>query len=385
MASAITFERTSETPEEQQLRADVRDFLATELPKGVVKPSLGMSASHDPDFSAKLAGMGWVGMALPKQYGGHSRSAVDRFIVVEELLSHGAPVGAHWVADRQSGQSILKFGTEDQKREFLPKIAAGKCWFSIGMSEPNSGSDLASVSTRGVRGDGGWIVNGTKIWTSGAHQNHFFIVLCRTSPLEGDKHHGLTQMLVDLTLPGLSINPITFLDGRHDFNEVVFEDVFVPDEYVMGEVGMGWAQVNSELAYERAGPDRYLSTYQVVENFVRERVDGSPSPKVAEALGRLTARYWSLRQMSFTISRMIDQGQAPAVQASIVKDMGTVFEQDVIEVLRALIDDEPSLDTDSLFENLLAQSILTGPSFTIRGGTTEVLRTVASRGLAGRA
>jgi len=385
MASAITFERTSESPEEQQLRIDVREFLAKELPKGITKPSLGMAASHDPEFSRKLAAQGWVGMALPREYGGHSRTAVDRFIVVEELLSHGAPVGAHWVADRQSGQSILKFGTEAQKQEFLPKIAAGECFFSIGMSEPNSGSDLASVSTRAVRGENGWIVNGTKIWTSGAHQNDYFIVLCRTSALEDDKHHGLSQFLVDLSLPGLSINPITFLDGRHDFNEVVFEDVFVPDEYVMGEVGMGWAQVNSELAYERAGPDRYLSTYQVVENFVREKVDGSPSPKVAEALGRLIARYWALRQMSFTISRMIDEGRAPAVQASIVKDMGTVFEQEVIEIIRTVIDEEPSLETDSLFENLLAQSILTGPSFTIRGGTTEVLRTITSRGLAGRA
>jgi alkylation response protein AidB-like acyl-CoA dehydrogenase len=224
------------------------------------------------------------------------------------------------------------------------------------------------------------LLNGTKIWTSGAHQNHWFIVLCRTNPHDGDRHFGLSQLIVDLRSPGLKINPIAFLDGTHHFNEVVMEDVFVPDELVLGEIGRGWQQVTSELAYERAGPDRYLSSWQVFRWLV-ERSGPAPDAATAEVIGRITARFWALRQMSMAVSRAIDAGKAPALEAAIVKDLGTTFEQDVIELVRSVIEHEPSLDSAELGEQLLAQAILTGPSFTIRGGTTEILRTIAAKGL----
>jgi alkylation response protein AidB-like acyl-CoA dehydrogenase len=377
------FEYTTLTAAEQELRREVRQFLRDELPLGSYHPGLGMSAAHDPAFSAKMAARGWVGMSVPTAYGGPARTAVDRFIVVEEMLRAGAPVGAHWVADRQSAPTILRFGTEAQRERFLPPIARGECWFSIGMSEPDAGSDLASVRTTATRVDGGWLLNGTKIWTSGAHQNHWFIVLCRTSAHEGDRHEGLSQLIVDLRSPGLKVNPIPFLDGSHHFNEVVMTDCFVPDELVLGEIGRGWSQVNSELAYERAGPDRWLSVYSAFEQLLRERVEGGGgSPAVHAAAGRITARYWALRNLSLSVSRAIDAGGAPAVEAAIVKDLGTVFEQDMIALLHDLWDDEPSLDAPSLGEQLLAQAVLTGPSFTLRGGTNEILRTIASKGLA---
>jgi alkylation response protein AidB-like acyl-CoA dehydrogenase len=375
----LSFEYTDLAPDEVALRDEVRAFLAAELPADH-KPGLGMSASHDPGFSKKMAERGWLGMALPRRYGGHGRRAIDRFLVVEEMLRAGAPLGAHWVADRQTGPTILAFGTEEQKERFLPEIAAGECWFSIGMSEPDAGSDLAGVRTTGTRTDGGWLLNGTKIWTSGAHQNHWFIVLCRTSPNEGDRHQGLSQMIVDLRSSGLKINPIRFLDGSHHFNEVVMTDVFVPDELVLGEIGRGWQQVNSELAYERAGPDRYLSSWQVFRWLV-DRSGPEPPDDVVEAGGRITARYWALRQLSMAVSRAIDAGRAPALEAAVVKDLGTTFEQEVIELVRSVLDHEPSLDSPELGEQLLAQAILTGPSFTIRGGTTEILRTIAAKGL----
>ena len=323
------------------------------------------------------AGSAW---RCPVSYGGHGRRAIDRFVVVEEMLRAGAPLGAHWVADRQTGPTLMSFGTEEQKRRFLPAIAAGECYFSIGMSEPDAGSDLAGVRTTATRGENGWLLNGTKIWTSGAHQNHWFIVLCRTSPNEGDRHFGLSQLIVDLRSPGLKINPIAFLDGTHHFNEVVMEDVFVPDELVLGEIGRGWQQVNSELAYERAGPDRYLSSWQVFRWLV-ERSGARPEAEVTEAIGRITARFWALRQMSMAVSRAIDAGKAPALEAAIVKDLGTTFEQEVVELVRAVVDHEPSLDDGELGAHLFAQAILTGPSFTIRGGTTEILRTIAAKGL----
>jgi hypothetical protein len=382
-AAARGFTYTTLTPQERDLRREVREFLRQELPIGGYRPCLGMAAEHDRSFTEKMAERGWVGMSIPARYGGPEHTAVDRFIVVEEMLRAGAPVGAHWVADRQSAPTILRFGTEEQRERFLPAIARGELAFSIGMSEPDAGSDLAAVRTTATRTDGGWLLNGTKIWTSNAHQNDWFIVLCRSSPNEGDRHEGLSQLLVDLRSPGLQINGIKFLDGSHHFNEVVMTDVFVPDELVLGEIGRGWSQVNSELAYERAGPDRWLSVYSTFEQLLREKIaEGDLSPKAADVFGRITARYWALRNLSLSIARTIDQGGAPAVEAAIVKDLGTMFEQEMITLLHDLWDEEPSLEASTLGNQLLAACILTGPSFSLRGGTNEILRTVASKGLA---
>jgi alkylation response protein AidB-like acyl-CoA dehydrogenase len=284
------------------------------------------------------------------------------------------------VADRQSGPVINRFGTEEQKQRFLPGICRGELSFSIGMSEPDAGSDLASVKTRATKAAGGWLVNGTKIWTTGAHRNDWFIVLCRTSE-EDDRHGGLSQFLIDLRSEGLSVHPIPFLDGTADFNEVVLSDVFVPDELLLGEAGMGWAQSASELAYERGGPDRWLSTYIVVEQFLREHQTEPVQVEVAEALGDAVARWWVLRQLSLSVARSIDDGGAPAIEAALVKEMGTRFEQDVLAAVERLVDVEPSPESDSLFERLLVEAVLSAPSFTIRGGTVEILRSVAAKGL----
>ncbi len=368
------------SPTEERLRTEVRDFLARELPADRI-PDLGMQATHDPAFSRKLAEQGWVGMAVPPEYGGHGRSAVERFIVTEELLAAGAPIGAHFVADRQTAPTLLHFGTEEQRRYFLPRISAGECWFSLGMSEPDAGSDLAAVRTAARQVDGGWQVSGTKVWTSGAHLNHFFAVLCRTSAAEGDRHAGLSQLVVDLGSPGVKVSPIPHLNGDHHFNEVALEDVFVPDSMVLGEIGSGWQQVTSELAYERSGPDRFLSTFNLLRRFVIERGAEDLGEVGARVVGRLTARYWTIRQMSLSVARAIDDGRAPAVESALVKDIGTRFEQEVIEVLRDVAEAEVDPDQGSVFERLLAEAVLTGPSFTIRGGTTEVLRSIAAKGL----
>lgn len=377
----MEFGPTVLSPNEEALRMEVREFLAAELPPDH-RPGLGMAARHDPEFSRKLAARGWVGMAIPPEYGGHGRSAVDRFLVTEELLSAGAPIAAHFVADRQTGPTLLHYGTEEQRRFFLPAIAAGACWFSLGMSEPDSGSDLASVRTTAIKVEGGWSVSGTKVWTSAAHLNHYFVVLCRTSPVqEGNRHAGLSQLIVDLSAPGVRISPIPYLDGTHHFNEVVLDEVHVPDERVLGEVGSGWKQVTSELAYERSGPDRWLSTFPVLREFLRERAGAGLGEGHAAVLGRLAARYWGIRQLSLAVARALDAGHAPAVEAALVKEIGTRFEQEVVEVLRAAAEIEIDPEGDSLFEDLLAEAVLTSPSFTLRGGTTEILRSVAAKGL----
>jgi 3-oxocholest-4-en-26-oyl-CoA dehydrogenase alpha subunit len=369
------------TEEELGLQREVRDFLAAELPRGTFAPGLGMGARRDRAFSAKLAQRGWLGMALPARYGGHDRSAVERFVVSEELLRWGAPLGHHWVADRQTGPVINRFGTDEQKQRFLPAICSGELSFAIGMSEPEAGSDLAAVRTRARRVDGGFVVNGTKVWTSGAHESDWFVVLCRTGEAQEDRHAGLSQLIVDLRSEGLTIRPIPFLSGHSDFNEVALEDVFVPEELVLGELGAGWAQNTSELAYERGGPERWLSTYLLLEELVRCRPELFGVDHARIVLGAAIARLWALRRLSLSVARMIDGGEAPGVQSALVKEMATRFEQDLLASVQELVSLEPSRDGETPFERLLFEAVLSGPSFTIRGGTNEILRSVAAKGL----
>jgi alkylation response protein AidB-like acyl-CoA dehydrogenase len=366
--------------EYDELRRAVRGFLAAELPRGSYEPGLGMDGVHSPEFSRTLGGRGWLGMRVPPEYGGGGRSSLERFVVTEELLAAGAPVMAAWVSDRQIAPSLLAYGSEEQRQRFLPAICRGECFFSLGMSEPDSGSDLASVRTTATKTDGGWLLNGTKLWTTYAHRNHFIMALCRTSK-EADRHGGLSQFIVEVGTPGVTVRAIPLLDGTHHFNEVVFEDAFVPDGLLVGEEGAGWRQITAELAHERAGPDRYLSTYSVFDAFLQEQAGTAAGDDAAEVLGEFATRLWSIRQMSLAVAAQLDSGHAPNVEAAMVKDLGTTFEQDSVELLSRLFDGAPSPDGSSIFERLLARAILTGPTFTIRGGTTEILRMVVARTL----
>jgi alkylation response protein AidB-like acyl-CoA dehydrogenase len=378
----VIFSPTPLSAAEDALRHEVRRWLDATLPDGF-RPGLGLGGRHDPEFSRDLAKQGWVGMAIPREYGGAGASTVERFVVVEELLAAGAPIAAHWIAERQTAPALMRFGTEAQRRWFLPRIAAGECFFSLGMSEPDAGSDLASVRTTATRVESGWRVDGTKVWTTNAHLNHFFVVLCRTSAAQ-DRHAGLSQLIVDLTSPGVSVSPIPLLDGELHVNEVVLDGVHVPDERVLGEVGQGWTQVTAELAHERSGPDRYLSVLGLMRAFLAERA-GPVAPDLddhtAAAFGRLAAQLWSIRQLSLSVARALEQGEAPATEAALVKDVGTVFEQEVVETMRELAALEIDPEGPTLFERLLAECVLNAPSWTLRGGTTEVLRGIAAKAL----
>jgi alkylation response protein AidB-like acyl-CoA dehydrogenase len=363
----------------------VREFLAAELAAGSFEPQVdAWLAGVDPAFSKRLGDRGWLGMTWPRQYGGHERPAQERYVVTEELLAAGAPVAAHWIADRQSGPSLLRYGTEKQRQEILPRIAAGECFFVIGMSEPDSGSDLASIRTRAARNAAGdWVVSGAKTWTSNAHHSHYAITLVRTGP-PGDgrrgKHQGLTQLLVDLSLPGITINPIRILDGGHHFNEVVFDDVVVPADMLLGEEGAGWQQVTAELAFERSGPERFLSTMPLLTAFAT-RVASSQDQAQLASLGRLSARLLALRQLSLQIAAALDRGELPDIPAALVKDAGTTFEGDMIDEIRRVADVVPSLDSDDALARSLAQAQLHAPGFTLRGGTNQILRGIVARGL----
>lgn len=252
------------------------------------------------------------------------------------------------------------------------------------MSEPDVGSDLASVRTRAEPQGTGWILNGRKIWSSGAHQCHYMVALCRTAPRDaGARHAGLTQLIVDLKAPGVSIRPIRMLDGSHHFNEVLFEDVAVPQEMVVGAPGEGWRQVTSELAYERSGPERFLSTFPLVERYLRAALQAPAGPGDLAA-GRMLARLMTLRAMSLGIWAALGAGRTPAVEAAMVKDLGTNFERDTIETIREALAADERLAGHAALAQALAAAVPLAPTYTLRGGTNEVLRNVIAKSLQGQ-
>ncbi|WP_454793412.1 acyl-CoA dehydrogenase family protein [Mycolicibacterium lutetiense] len=359
-----------------ELRLQVRQFVAEQQHIGKVgRYADSWLTGWDEDFSRALAARGWLGMTVPVSYGGHGRSHQERFVVTEELLAAGAPVGAHWIADRQIVPSLLKYGTEEQRRKFLPAIARGECYFGIGMSEPDSGSDLASVRTKAVQVDGGWAITGAKVWTSGAHLAHAFICLARTAPVDpAHRHDGLSQFIVDLRAPGVDIRPIISMNGKHHFNEVILDEVFVPDDMVFGTIGNGWQQVTSELSFERSGPERFLSTFPLLADMATHMSDGS-LPRHTD-LGRYLARITGLHQMSMAVAGALEHHEPADTAAAVVKVLGTSAEGDIADFADVLgeIDDEG-------YCSMLADAVVQRPGFTLRGGTNEVLRGVIARGL----
>ena len=232
-------------PEDEALRAEVRAFLAEAvkaLPAHVRARSWG---GYSTELSRKLGERGWIGVTLPREYGGGGRSAFTRYVLVEEYLNCGAPVGSHWIADRQSAPLILKYGTEAQKRFYIPRVCRGEAFFCIGMSEPNSGSDLASVKTHAVPNDKGFLLSGQKIWTTNAHHCQYMIALVRTSGAPEDRHKGLSQVIVDLQLPGVTVRPIEDLAGDSHFRAVFFDNVQLAPDALIGAEGQGGEQVTA--------------------------------------------------------------------------------------------------------------------------------------------
>ena len=381
-ATTLRLELPTLPPAADELRREVRSFIAEQRADGRLPPPTKVGLGFCAEMTQRIAARGWIGITWPSQYGGQARSALERYVVTEELLAAAVPVGAHWVADRQSGPVLLKFGSEEQKRDYLPRIAAGQCFFCIGMSEPQSGSDLASLRMRAERIDGGWKLNGHKIWTTNAHRAHYIIVLARSSPAESSRHAGLTQFIVDLKSTGVTVNPIVSMPGEHDFNEVLLTDVVVADSAMIGKEGNGWNQVSAELAYERSGPERWLSSFRLLSELI-DALDQQARPASLEELGRLLSHLLSLRQLSLSVAGMIERGLNPNVEAAIVKDLGTKFEQEVVRVVRDIVSVEHLTchGREERLRKLLVHAQLWAPAFTIRGGTNEILRGIIAKGI----
>jgi acyl-CoA dehydrogenase len=361
----------------EALRTEVRAFLAEHMADVPLARRVRNWAGSDPDFTRAMAARGWIGMTWPKRYGGHERSSLERYVVLEEMLAAGAPVGAHWVADRQSGPLLMRFSPDVLAPRYVPRIVRGEAFFCIGMSEPDAGSDLASIRTRAVRAADGWVVNGRKVWTSRAHRAHFMIVLVRTGGGGENRHAGLSQLLLDMKTPGITVRPIVNQLSEHDFNEVTFDDVLVPHDHLIGSEGDGWNQVGAELAFERSGPERYLSSTQLLLEMLNAADAGNP--RHAVALGRVVAHYATLRQMSLGVAGMLARGENPALPAALVKDQGALVEQAIPDIAHELFGG--AIEPGSTLEQAMRYTTLAAPSFSLRGGTREILRGIIARGL----
>jgi alkylation response protein AidB-like acyl-CoA dehydrogenase len=369
-------------PELVKLRASIREFLTADRNDFGWEPMVDSWLScWDEGFSARLGDAGFIGLTIPKEFGGHGLGHLHRYVVTEELLVAGAPVAAHWVADRQVAPGLLAYGSDEQRRRLLPRIVAGRLYSAIGMSEDGAGSDLAAAQAKASRSDVGWVLNGKKVWTSGAHHAQQVVVFARTSPPDPEKRHaGFSQFIVQTDSPGVCISPIVLMSGEHHFNEVQFDDVIVPDSDVLGEIGNGWHQVTAELSFERSGPERILTTAPLIMALVRALgQQDDVDDRTAADVGDLIARLASLRQLSVSVARALSAGQDAANQAALVKDLGTRFEQESVELVADLsayvYADSPAL------RRLLDHARLHSPLFTLRGGTNEVLRGVVARGM----
>lgn len=369
--------------DDEALRGQLRSFIRETLGHLPAERRARSWSGFDSNFTRQLGANGYIGMTFPVEYGGQGRTAFARYVVIEELLNFGAPVAAHWMADRQSGPLILKYGTTAQKMLYLPAICKGEAFFCIGMSEPNSGSDLASVRTRAVKDGCGWRLSGQKVWTTNAHRSHFMIALVRTSGSTDDRHNGLSQFIVDLSSPGITIRPIEDINGEHDFCEVFFDDVRLTAEALIGQEGNGWTQVMTELAYERSGPERFYSSIILFDEWLSFlRTQPECASRSLELAGKILSQLAPIRALSVSITEKLTKDESPSVEAALVKDLGTTLEQMI-----------PREIADDLYSSCLGQMppagllaalnylTLASPSFSLRGGTREVLRGVIARSL----
>jgi alkylation response protein AidB-like acyl-CoA dehydrogenase len=314
-------------------------------------------------FSKELAARGWLGMTWPVEEGGGGRSALERFVVFEALISEGAPVATSWFADRQIGPTLLQFGTPEQRRRWLPDIVAGTSAWSIGMSEPDAGSDVASLRTAAVRHGDRWVVDGQKIWTSGARDADWCYLIARTDP-DAPPHAGLSEFVVDMTSPGIEVRPIVDATGNAHFCEVYLDGVEVPDTHLVGTLNGSFKQVMRQMEHERGGIDRLVSNRRLYLD-VLETADRS-DPLLRQEIAELETGYRIGRLM---VLREV-LGEAPPGFSAATKTWCTEFEQRVAAFCGRVAGPE------AMTWGRVARNICYAPAYTIMGGTTSILRNI---------
>jgi alkylation response protein AidB-like acyl-CoA dehydrogenase len=368
--------------EDESLRTELRAFLVDATRSMSAERRARSWSGFDAEFSRALGKRGYLGITFPKQYGGQGRSTFARFVVVEELLNFGAPVAAHWIADRQTGPLLLKYGTEVQKQRYLPAICRGEMFFGIGMSEPDVGSDLASVRTRAERHGSGWRLRGQKIWTTHGHRCHYIVALVRTSGVPGDRHKGLSQVIVDLSAPGVAVRPIVDLTGDAHFCEIFFDDVRLEEDALIGTEGVGWEQVVAELAFERSGPERFYTAMVLFDEWLAYlRTRETSTPESLHLCGKIVSHLAPVRALSLAIAEKLMRGESPVVEAALVKDLGTAIEQMIPVAIADDLYGREDADVPPTLLGALNYTSLAAPSYSLRGGTREILRGMIARGM----
>ncbi len=368
------------TPAQQEFRTDLKAFLAREV--GADRGTGGV----DREFSKKLAARGWIGLAWPKEYGGQGLGALEQMIYTEEMILANAPRAHHFVAERQVGPSLIRHGTEAQKREWLSRIVNADVSFALGLSEPGAGSDLAAAATRAVRDGDEYVVTGQKIWTSNAHLSDAVWLVVRTDPA-APKHRGISCLMVDLDSPGITIRPLVDMTGGHHFNEVFFDEVRVPVHRRVGDENHGWYILAEHLDFERSGIERLIDLEYIFHDVLaaaRERAaNGSLGRAVRAELAELAIELEVGRLMCYRVAWMQSAGLVPNAEASSAKIFGTEWSQRMMSTAMKLLgmDGGASRETAKLASTARG-GYLGAVSRTIAGGTSEVQRNiVATRGL----
>jgi alkylation response protein AidB-like acyl-CoA dehydrogenase len=321
-------------------------------------------------FSLELAERGWLGMTWPVEEGGHGRSPLERFLVFEALIAGGAPVATSWFADRQIGPTLLQYGTPEQRARFLPDIVAGRSAWCIGMSEPDAGSDVASIRTRATRKGDEWIIEGTKLWTSGAVDADWCYLIARTDP-DAPPHAGLSEFVVPLDQPGVEITPITDMTGNRHFCEVVLDGVRVPADLLVGNENDSFRQVMRQMEHERGGIDRLVSNRTLYDD-VLPQADVS-DPLIRQEVAALESVY---RIGRLLVLREV-LGQAPKGFSAATKTICTEFEQRVAAFCARVA------GADAMLTGRVARAACYAPGYTIMGGTTQVLRNIVGERMLG--
>ncbi len=386
--------RIAFSPEQDAFRREIKDFLSAELTDEYRVPgSMSRGGAEHPrsrEFSKKLGQKGWIGLSWPKEYGGAGLGPIERAIFNEEMVLNQVP-GIHQVAERQMGPSIIAYGTDEQKDFYLPQIAAGEIGFSIGYSEPESGSDLASLQMRGVEDGDDFIINGTKLWGGTANTDYHWLTV-RTNP-DAPKHRGISVFIVDLrNTPGIVINPVEDMAGGRHLCETVYENVRVARRHMVGEQDRGWYVTTGNLDFERSGIERVASNYNIFRDvlaFARDaRVNGVPvayHPNVRHRLAELSIEFQIGRTLSYVVAWKQSAGLDFNREASANKLFGTETAQRIgrmiIEVLGMFGQLSPGSRWAPL-QGMVERGYLNAVSTTIAGGTSEVQRNIiATRGL----
>jgi len=357
------------TDEQRALRAEART-MATDAVSRFGRFNDTWMNGYSKEFSKELAERGWIGMTWPREHGGGGRPAIDRLIVAEEMIAVGAPIAASWFADRQMGPALITYGTDEQQRTYLPGMLSGDTTWCIGMSEPNAGSDLASLKTSAERDGDEWVINGQKIWTSFGEVADYCYLICRTSN-DGPPHVGISEIIVPMNTPGIEVRPITDMTTNRHFCEVFYTDVRVPVSNLVGKEGGAFAQTMRQLEHERGGVDRLVSNKALFDMAVA-RADRSDL-RVRQEIAALEIGY---RVGRILVVREVLK-QAPAGFSAATKCFCTELEWRIAQFVSRV------LGAEALLWNDITQGLAYAPAYTIMGGTSNVMRNILAERVLG--